>query len=58
VPAQDQAICTNCFKNKILEEVIVSKCRFFKQQEGTIDHLMAECPFVSNNECLKRHDEV
>jgi len=32
VPAQDQAISTNYFKNKILEEVIVSKCRFFKQE--------------------------
>jgi hypothetical protein len=31
---------------------------FFKQEEGTIDHLMAECPFMSNNECLMSHDEV
>jgi len=28
VAAQDQAISTNCFKNKILKEEIESKCRY------------------------------
>ena len=36
--AQDQAISTNYFKNKILKEVIESKCRLCKQHEETIDH--------------------
>jgi hypothetical protein len=39
VAAQDQAISTNYFKNKILKEEIESKCRLCKQQEETIDHL-------------------
>jgi len=58
VPAQDQVICINYFKNKIFEEVIVSKCQFFKQEEETIDYLTSECPFMLNNECLMGHDEV
>jgi hypothetical protein len=41
-----------------LEEIIVSKCQFFKQEEESIDHLTSECPFMSNNECLMRHSEV
>jgi len=39
VAAQDQAISTNDFKNKILKEEIESKCRLCKQYEETIDHL-------------------
>jgi len=39
VAAQDQAISTNYFKNKILKQEIESKCRLRKQNEGTIDHL-------------------
>ena len=39
VAAQDQAISTNYFKNKILKEEIESKCRLCKQHEETIDHL-------------------
>jgi hypothetical protein len=39
VAAQDQAISTNYFKNRILKEEIESKCRLCKQHEETIDHL-------------------
>ena len=45
VAAQDQAICTNYFKNKILKEETESKCRLCKQHEETIDHLTSGCPF-------------
>jgi len=38
VAAQDQAISTNYFKNKILKEEMESKCRLCKQHEETIDH--------------------
>ena len=38
VAAQDQAISTNYFKNKILKEETESKCRLCKQYEETIDH--------------------
>jgi len=42
---QDQAICTNYFKNKILKEEIGSKCRLCKEQEETIDHITSGRPF-------------
>ena len=35
VAAQDQAISTNYFKNKILKQKIESKCRLCKQHEET-----------------------
>ena len=41
VAAQDQAISTNYFKNKILKEEIDSKYRLRKQHEDTIDHLIS-----------------
>jgi hypothetical protein len=39
VAAQDPAISTNYFKNKILKEEIESKFRLCKQHEETIDNL-------------------
>ena len=50
VAAQDQAISTNYFKNKILKEEIESKCRLCKQCEETIDHLTSGCPILVKNE--------
>ena len=41
--AQDQAISTNYFKNKMSKEEIESKCRLCKQREETIDHLTSGC---------------
>jgi len=58
VAAQDQAISTNYFKNKILKEEIESKCQLCKQHEETIDHLTSGCPIVAKNECLMRHNKV
>jgi len=57
VAAQDQAISTNYFKNKILKDEIESKCRLCKQHE-TIDHLTSGCPILAKNEYLMRHDKV
>ena len=45
VAAQDRAISTNYFKNKILKKEIESKCRLCKQHEETIDHLTSDTPF-------------
>ena len=45
VAAQDQAISTNSFKNKILKEETESKSRLCKQHEETIDHLTSGVPF-------------
>ena len=57
VAAQDQAIGTNYFKNKILKEEIESKCRLCKQYEETIDHITSGCPILAKNEYLLRHDK-
>jgi len=45
VAAQDQAVSTNYFKNKILKEEIESKCRLCKQHEETTDHLTSDAQF-------------
>ena len=58
VAAQDQAISTNYFKNKILKQEIESKCRLCKQNEATIHHLTSRCPILAKNEYLIGHDEV
>ena len=58
VAAQDQAISTNYFKNKILKEETESKCRLCKQHEETIDQLTSGCPILTRNEYLMRHDKV
>ena len=56
--AQDQAISSNYFKNKILMEETESKCQLCKQHEETIDHLTSGCPIQVKNEYLMRHDKV
>jgi len=58
VTAQDQAISTNYFMNKIVKEEIESKRRLCKQHEETIDHLTSGSPFWAKNEYLMRHDKV
>ena len=42
VAAQDQAISTIHFKNKILKEIISSKYQLCKQHGETTDHLTSE----------------
>jgi hypothetical protein len=54
VAAQDPAISTNCFKNKILKEEVDSKCRLCKQHEETIRHLTLGCPILGKNEYIMR----
>ena len=58
VAAQEEAISTNYFKNKILKEETESKCRLCKQHEETIGHLTSGCPISAKNEYLMRHDKV
>jgi len=58
VAAQDHAISTNYFKNKILKGKTESKCRLCKQHEENIDHLISGCPLMAKNEYLMRHDKV
>jgi hypothetical protein len=56
--AQDQAVSTNYFKNKIMREEVDSKCQLCKQHEETIDRLTSGCPILAKNEYLMRHDKV
>jgi hypothetical protein len=58
VAAQDQAVSTNYFKNKILKEEVYSKCQLCKQHEETIDHQTSGGPTLAKNEYLMRHDKV
>ena len=48
--AQDQAVSTNYFKNKILKEETDSKCLLHKQHEETTDHLTSGCSILAKNE--------
>jgi hypothetical protein len=57
VAVQDQAIRTNYFKNTTLKEEIRSKCRLYKQNVETIDHLTTGCPILVKNKYLMRHDK-
>jgi len=57
VAAQDQAVNTNYFKNKILKKETESKCRLCKQHAETIDHLTSGCPILAEKEYLMRHDK-
>jgi hypothetical protein len=58
VAAQDQAISTNYFKNKILKEEIESKYWLCKQHKETIDHLTSGCPILVKNKYLMLHIKV
>jgi hypothetical protein len=58
VAAQDQAISTNFFKNKIFKAEIESKCWLCKQHEETIDHITLGCSILAKGEYLMRHDKV
>jgi len=52
VAAQDQAINTNYFKNKILREGNGSKCRLCRQHEETVDHITSGCPILAKKDYL------
>jgi hypothetical protein len=58
VAAQEQAISTNNFKNKILNEVTDGKFRLCKQREETTDQLTSGYPILAKNEYLMRRDKV
>jgi hypothetical protein len=56
--AQDKAISTNYFKNKIMKKESDSKYQLCKQHEESIDHQASGCPILAKNEYLMRHDRV
>jgi hypothetical protein len=49
VAAQDQAISTNYFKNKIMKVKTDSKCQLRKLHEETTDHLTTGCSILVKN---------
>jgi metal-sulfur cluster biosynthetic enzyme len=58
VAAQDQAIQTRYYATKILNTETDSKCRLCQQFDETIDHIISECPKLSKEQYIKRHDRV
>jgi hypothetical protein len=58
VAAQGQAVSTNYFKNKMLNEEIDSICWLCKQHGETIGHPASGYPILVKNEYLMRHDKV
>jgi hypothetical protein len=57
VAAQDHAISTIYFKNKMLKKETDCKCWLCKHEE-TIKDLTPGCPILAKNEYLIRHDRV
>jgi len=58
IAAQDQAIKTNYYGNKILKDGTDPMCRICGQFQETIDHIVAGCPELSKNEYLHRHNKA
>jgi hypothetical protein len=57
VAAQDQAISTNYFNNKILKKKVESKWQLCKQHEEAIENLTSGCPISAKNGYIVRHDK-
>jgi hypothetical protein len=58
VAAQDQALQTKYHATKILNTETDSKCRLCQQFDETIDHIIAACPILVKERCIKRHNSV
>jgi hypothetical protein len=58
IAAQDQSLCTNVYKSKIIRDGTDPKCRLCHQFEETIDHLISGCPVLARTEYLQRHDKI
>ena len=57
VAAQDQAISTNYFKNKILKEEIWCNAGYVNNTKKLLT-TTSGCPILAKNEYLLRHDKV
>jgi len=55
--AEDQAVNTNYFKNKILKEELYGKSRLCKKHEKTIGHLTSVSSILTKNEYLMKRDK-
>jgi hypothetical protein len=53
VAAQDQALQTKYHARKIMQTETDSKCRLCHQFEGTVEHIMLQCPVLAKEQYIK-----
>ena len=56
--AQEQAIRTNAIKGKIDKSEEQTKFRVCSRADGTINHILRECPKLAQREYKRRHDWI
>ena len=56
--AQEQSLKTKNYLKNIMKVTQDSSCRFCKQQQETIDHIVSGCPTLAVTEYLIRHNKV
>ena len=56
--AQEQALATNLMKARIYQTQEDSKCRMCRKVDGSINHIVSECPKLAQKEYKRRHDCV
>ena len=58
IAAQDQSLRTKNYLANIMKTESDPKCRFCKQHNETIDHLVSACPTLAKSEYITRHNKV
>lgn len=58
VAAQDQALPTRYYENKIIRKDVNIKCRICGEYDETIDHIQSVRPTLAKKEFIERHDKV
>ena len=58
IAAQDQSLQTNNYKVHIQKTGTNAMCRYCREHQETIDHLVSGCPTLAINEYLIRHNKV
>ena len=56
--AQDQSLKTKNYLKNIMKTSQDSSCRFCKENQETIDHLISGCPTLAKAEYIQRHNKV
>ena len=56
--AQTQSLRNNAVKAKIDRLQKDSLCRMCRQKDGTVNHLLGDCPKLAQKEYRRRHDGV
>ena len=54
--AQEQAIRANTIKTKIDKNQVKSKCRLYGKKDGSVTHIVCECPMLAKREYKRRHN--